>query len=137
MDEAQVISEQMAHIRQNMDHRVDVVVENAREMVDWRQFVRHNPWIIFGASVAAGYMLIPRKAKSLRPETLAVAEMMEGRPLDAKVKVKPRRRILGTAASLVGTAILRTALAAATTHATQWMQNQEALRQAAQSHARD
>lgn len=136
MDEAQLISERMAQIRQNMDHRVDTVVEKARELVDWRHFVRNNPWVVVGASVAVGFLIVPRKTRSLRPETLAVAEMMEGRPVDAKVKVRPRRRLLASAASMAGTAILRAAVAIAANHATQWMQAQEAMRQSMQEQAR-
>lgn len=132
MEEAEVICQRMAHVRQHMDHRVDDVVEKAREMVDWRQFVRHYPWLIVGASVTTGYLLVPRKTQALKPETLAVAQMMEGRPVDAQVKVRSRWRILAPLVSMAGTAILRTAVTVAAGQATQWLQTQEALRQAAQ-----
>ena len=134
MDEAEAICQRMADIRQHMDHRVDDVVGNARELVDWRQFVRRYPWLVVGASVATGYLFVPRKSQPLKPETLAVAQMMEGRNVNAKVKARSRWRVVAPLVSMAGTAILRTVVAAAAGHATQWMQAQEALRQTAEDH---
>jgi len=57
---------EMARIRRDLNGNVDEIVESAKELTDWRLFVRSYPWASVGAAAAAGYLVAPRIFRSRR-----------------------------------------------------------------------
>src|SRR4030095_2033115 len=55
------IRQRMEEIRCDLDEDVQEIVEGARDMGDWRSYVRSYPCACVGAAVVAGYLIIPRR----------------------------------------------------------------------------
>lgn len=55
------IRQRMEEVRCDLDEDVQEIVESARDMGDWRSYVRSYPWACLGAAAVAGYLLVPRR----------------------------------------------------------------------------
>jgi len=69
------IRRQMAQIRHDLHQDVSSVVGGVSEVVtevsevmDWRSVLRSHPYLLTGAAMAAGYLLVPRRAKVVTPQ---------------------------------------------------------------------
>jgi hypothetical protein len=79
-DEAERIRRQMQAIRQDMGDGVQEVVAGARQLSDWRYYVRRHPWACVGGAMALGFMIAPmrrRKKFDVSPDDL-VAQLRAG-----------------------------------------------------------
>lgn len=70
MSEIDDIRRQMAQIRHDLHQDVSSVVGGVSEVVteveeamDWRSVIRNHPYLITGAALAAGYLIVPRRTK--------------------------------------------------------------------------
>jgi ElaB/YqjD/DUF883 family membrane-anchored ribosome-binding protein len=59
--ETTAIRQRMEEVRCDLDEGVQEIVEGARDMGDWRSYVKTYPWICCGAALAAGYLIVPRR----------------------------------------------------------------------------
>ena len=55
------IRQRMEEVRCDLDEDVQEIVEGARDMGDWRSYVRSYPWVCLGAAAVAGYLIVPRR----------------------------------------------------------------------------
>lgn len=55
------IRRRMEAVRCDLDEDVQEIVEGARDMGDWRSYVRSYPWVCLGAAAVAGYLIVPRR----------------------------------------------------------------------------
>jgi hypothetical protein len=55
------IRQRMEEVRCDLDEDVQEIVEEARDMGQWRYYVRTYPWVCVGAALAAGYLIVPRR----------------------------------------------------------------------------
>jgi len=60
--DANELRDRMAHLRARMDDEVVETLEQARELRDWRTYVRRYPWLCVAAAATAGYLLVPRRS---------------------------------------------------------------------------
>jgi hypothetical protein len=65
----QAILRRMEEVRCDVDEDVQEIVEGARDMGKWRYYVRTYPWICLGAALAVGYLIVPRRAFAMQPDT--------------------------------------------------------------------
>ena len=56
------IVRQMTAIRVNLDGEVGGIVFNARQLTDWRYYVRNHPWISLLGAMGIGYFAVPGSA---------------------------------------------------------------------------
>ncbi len=61
LSEIDEIRQQMAKLRLGLHQDAAAVVGEASSAFDWKSILARRPWLTFGAAVAAGYFLIPRK----------------------------------------------------------------------------
>ncbi len=59
--ETDSLLQRMGEIRDDLDEGVQDIVEQAREMRDWRTYMNSHPWVFVGAAVAVGYIIVPRR----------------------------------------------------------------------------
>ena len=59
--ETQAIRQRMEEVRCDLDEDVQEIVEGARDMGEWRSYVRTYPWVCLGAALAVGYLIVPRR----------------------------------------------------------------------------
>ena len=75
--ETKAIRQRMEEVRCDLDQDVQGIVEGARDMRDWRSYVRSYPWVCVGAAVAVGYLLVPRRPAAMQPDAVALAELVK------------------------------------------------------------
>jgi hypothetical protein len=122
VDEAQDILRQMAAIRHELNENVEEVVQNAKELVDWRNFVRAHPWLTVSAAAAVGFLLVPRRWEGVRPDADALAELVRRDPLAVNWKPQPTRAgIVGPFVNFLAGAALRSLMTAAGHYAVRMM----------------
>ena len=124
----------MARIRHDLHEDVTGVVGGANEVMDWRAHLRAHPWLAGGIALAAGYWLVPRKARPtevVRVETVAPAPSFFGGRPSSPVPEEPKKsrpvspwRMMGWALNFAGPI----ALNAAQAYASVWLENQLGIR---------
>ena len=99
--ETKAIRQRMEEVRCDLDEDVQGIVEGARDMRDWRSYVRAYPWVCVGAAVAVGYLLVPRRPASMQPSAEAIAELVKQSRLAETPLVKARGLLLRSVGNLV------------------------------------
>ena len=65
----------MQHLRCEIDDEMENMAASARDMVDWKHYVKTYPLICFGAAVALGFLIVPKRATALRPDLATLNEL--------------------------------------------------------------
>jgi hypothetical protein len=60
-DEADRIRRLMQHVRQDMGQELKGIVLGARQLSDWRYYVKQHPWACLSAAFGLGFALMPGK----------------------------------------------------------------------------
>jgi hypothetical protein len=98
--QAEAIRQAMAELRRNLDANTKVVMNHAREMVDWRYHVRKYPSLALAAAAAVGYLVVP--AKRQPPKAGNVAQRQLGpEAANAAPQGSLAQQLAGTAARLL------------------------------------
>lgn len=109
--ESEQIREQMARIRRDLNDDVEAVVENAKELTDWRGFVRRNPLLTVGAAAAVGFLLVPNRMNIISPSADELEKLAKKNRLVVKPKADVKRQagMVSPLLNLIGGAMMRTA----------------------------
>jgi len=62
-DTIKAIQQRMQEVRRELS---EDLVTSARDIKDWRSYVRANPWLCFAAAAAVGYYLAPKGSAIVR-----------------------------------------------------------------------
>ena len=93
--ETEAIRQRMELVRCDLDEDVQEIVEGARDMSDWRYYVKTYPWICLGGALVAGYLIVPGALGALASVAAS-----------ASAKGGARGKLL----SLIGNLVMRSAL---------------------------
>lgn len=77
------VRRQMAQIRQRLHQDMQGVVAGAEAASDWKHYVRLYPWASLGAAILVGYLVIPRKRRSVTKTAEKAAEAAVSRIAEA------------------------------------------------------
>src|SRR5215212_5967051 len=78
------IRQRMDQVRCDLDEDVQGIVEGARDMGQWRHYLKSYPWLGAGLALAAGYLIVPRRAVGMLQSTQTLADLAsQGRSLVA------------------------------------------------------
>lgn len=109
-DEAERIRRQMQNVRQEMGHEVHAVVERAKELSDWRYYVRQHPWICAGSALALGFLAMPsRRKQSLGPDVQRLISQLNKHGLTVAASKAAPGGLLAQALAMAGPIVLRNA----------------------------
>jgi hypothetical protein len=72
--ETQAILRRMAEVRCDLDEGAREIAESARDLLEWRRYVKDYPWICVGAACAIGYAIVPRRRLGLRKVNRTLAD---------------------------------------------------------------
>ncbi len=64
----------MQQIRGDIDQGLEEMVESARIMADWRHYVKAYPWVCLGTAVALGFLIVPKRCTTLRPDVATLTQ---------------------------------------------------------------
>lgn len=112
-EQAEAIRREMATIRCDLHDDVHDVVETARDMADWRFYVRRYPWVAAAAAAALGFLIVPPRLEVTTPDPGTLAELAKQNRLVVRPRAEGRPQG-GVAAKIVGflaKAAVRSALA--------------------------
>jgi hypothetical protein len=96
-DETKVIRQRMEVVRRDLDQDVQEIVEGARDLRDWRSYVKSYPWVCAGAALAVGYLIVPRHRVAMQPDAETLAELVKR----SHLATTPPRTPIGMARDLL------------------------------------
>ena len=105
--ETTAIRQRMEEVRCDLDEDVQEIVEGARDMSDWRSYVRTYPWACLGAALAVGYLIVPRLSVGMQPDTQTPAALAHQSRLLAASYLPPKGSARGILLALVGDLVMR------------------------------
>mgnify|MGYP003382146581 CR=1 FL=1 len=120
--EYEAIQREMAIARREMYAGARDVVTNAKELTDWRHYVREYPWLSIGAAFAVGYIVISPIARTIISTR---SRRREDFPERDRKPVKEQASWTSSALSFVSSTALRLAMAYAGQHLGNWLTSQE------------
>jgi hypothetical protein len=90
-DEIEDIRREMARLRLNLYRDVSEVVAVAEAVSDWRNLVRLHPWAFLVGAFGLGFLLVPRRRRSIRATAEAAATVAAAKmKASAGVPMLPR-----------------------------------------------
>jgi hypothetical protein len=104
--ETKAIRQRMEEVRCDLDKDVQGIVEGARDMRDWRSYVRTYPWVCVGAALAVGYWTVPRRHVALQPNA-ETGELVEQSRLAQTPLVTPLGKARGLLLRCVGNLVMQ------------------------------
>lgn len=116
--DAETIRLEMANVRETLDDSVSEIVTNARNLADWRYYVKAAPWGAIGAAVAAGYFIVPRRIQIVQPDADEIAKLAKRHQIVVEHKARAEAK-QGGPAQLVMTMLANAMLRAATAYVSQ------------------
>jgi hypothetical protein len=83
-DDVERIRQQMQHVRQDMGEGVQEVVHGARQLSDWKYYVRKHPWACVGSAFALGFLATPARRRILsgNVDIAQIVEQLKQQGLD-------------------------------------------------------
>lgn len=126
-DEAQKILAEMEMVRREVDEDVDDLVDVAKQMTDWRYYVRNYPWLCVGGAALVGYFAIPRRIEVIRPDPDDIEELAKRRKLvvDPSNEKKVKSGVSGQLFNFLSSLALRGLITYGTAQATRLFQSAE------------
>lgn len=117
-DDADALRLRMASVRGTLDENVHELVENARNLTDWRYYVKAAPWGAVGAAAAIGYFIVPRKIQIVQPDADEIAKLAKRHQIVVEHAAKAEAK-QGGPAQLVMTMLANAMLRAVTAYVSQ------------------
>ena len=112
--DASEIQQRMALLRTGMQYEAAEVTRKAKEAANWKYYVRRFPLACFGASVVAGYLLVPARKQIVRPSQEQLQELARQQKLQFKPtnrEKEEKKSLAQKAALMVGTMAARAVMA--------------------------
>ena len=110
---AEDIRHQMTLVRNDIDEDVGDLVESAKSLMDWRDYVRSYPLASAGLACALGTVLIPSKKETpVKADASELASLLKNQKLTVatNAKVKQRDSIAATLVATVAGTLMRAAV---------------------------
>ncbi|HYO24456.1 MAG TPA: hypothetical protein VEQ85_05855 [Lacipirellulaceae bacterium] len=76
-DDAERIRQQMQHVRRDMDAGMQDIKLGAKQLSDWRYYVRQHPWACVGSAFALGFLVTPARRKMLPGANVDMKALVE------------------------------------------------------------
>ena len=130
-NEIDEIRKSMARIRRELHEDVRGVVESAEAVTDWKHWIRDYPWASAAAALAIGYLVVPRRRKTVKPAEVAQAVAAQIQPVvqqavaPAPEPKKKGRGLIGAGLGLLAPIALRAAQNYATHFVSNWIAGQQ------------
>ncbi|TVS12777.1 MAG: hypothetical protein EA424_22280 [Planctomycetaceae bacterium] len=89
---AERIQRRMNELRGQLDNDVEEVVDSAKELTDWRTYVRRYPWACVGLAAVIGYLVVPSRLELESPDVDTLLELAQQNKLVVDANPPPRKR---------------------------------------------
>ena len=111
---AEDLRREMASVRSSLASDVEQVTANARDLTDWKYYVKQHPLPLAAAAAAFGYLMVPRETKVVRPSPETLRRMAKNKKVyisNKPQKASKDRNMLDRALSIGGAFAARAATA--------------------------
>ena len=109
--DADQIQAQMRELRADLRDDVRDIVVKAHEMADLGNYVRAYPWLCVGAALAAGFLIVPQRTVTVKPDAEALIELARRHKLVVKTEdnqpTKKRGGLIAQLLSLAAATLLQ------------------------------
>jgi hypothetical protein len=105
--ETYAIRQRMEEVRCDLDEDFQEIVEGARDMGDWRSYVKAYPWACLGAALTVGYLIVPRRPVGKQLGAEAIAELVNQSHVPAASQLPAKGNLRGMLLAFLGTLVLR------------------------------
>jgi ElaB/YqjD/DUF883 family membrane-anchored ribosome-binding protein len=124
---ADQLRREMAMVRRELNADIKGVTAQAKELTDWRKYVKHAPWISIGIAAAAGFMVVPRKLdlETVDLNTIAKLAKQHRIVVESQPKAAAKAGLGSTLFGLISTTVLRAAIGIGTQKITELMSSQQ------------
>ena len=103
---AESVRARMQRLRCEIDGDVEDMAASARTMVDWKHYVKSYPWMCLGAAVALGFLIVPKRSKTINADLGTPTELAKTSHLVVKPAPTAARGLVDTlVATVVGIAV--------------------------------
>lgn len=124
LNEAEKIQAEMRQVRTELHQDVKEVVASARDMTDWRQYVRTSPWLCVGAAAALGYFMVPGRTVVMKPDAQDLKELVKAQKLVVNTDSRPKQGIVGTVLNMALGTLLQGGMALASQQFDEFLKRQ-------------
>ncbi len=107
------ICRRMEAIRRTAGEEVDVIVQSAKTLSDWRYYVKNHPLLLAGAAAGLGFLLVPRKkaaAATAPDDAKELIELLKKHHVSGVTVEGPPSGLLKTVAGIATPFLIRTAM---------------------------
>lgn len=118
--ETQAILRRMEEVRCDLDEAAQEIAESARDLGEWRHYVKNYPWISVGIACTIGYVTVPRRRVSFREVNRSLDELVDHSRLQTKTNPRSTGSIHSSVLKLAGNLLWRSALSFATRKSVQY-----------------
>jgi hypothetical protein len=103
----------MRQVRCELGEDMQGIVDNARVMTDWRQYIRSYPWVCVGVAALAGFLIVPRRPEIIQPDPKDLAKLVKSRHIVVKAEQQAPagKSVAGSLASTLGGLLLQGGMA--------------------------
>jgi len=118
--ETQAILRRMEEVRCDLDEGAQEIAESARDMGEWRHYVKTYPWVSVGAACVIGYAIIPRRRLRYRKVNRTLDELVDHSRLLTQAHPTSTIGVRNSVLMFAGNLLWRNALSFATRQAIQY-----------------
>ncbi|MDB5353139.1 MAG: hypothetical protein JWN86_4386 [Planctomycetota bacterium] len=137
-NDVEKIRREMAQIRQRLHQDMQGMVAGAEAASDWKHYVRQYPWAALAVTLVGGFLLVPRKRRSVSKTAEKAAEaavakisgvIENGQAAAQATETKAKEKksgLLGGAFGLLSPFLIRAAQGYALSYVENWIAQQQA-----------
>jgi hypothetical protein len=118
-DEAERIRHEMQNVRQDMGQEVHGIVRGAKQLSDWKYYVRQHPWACVAGAFTLGFMATPARKQLWRGDAAKMLEHLRSSgvlPAAASGAAAPAGGVMGAVLAMAGPFVLKNAAAMLARH---------------------
>lgn len=106
---AEEIRQEMSNVRRDLSLNYGEVVDNARDMADWRYYVRNYPWASLGAAAALGYLVVPNRVEIISPSAEELVKLADKNRLvvERQPTAEPKSGVAGALFTMMANLLVR------------------------------
>jgi hypothetical protein len=72
---AKSVRARMQQLRCEIDGDVEDMAASARNVVDWKHYVKTYPWVCLGTAAALGFLIVPKRSAVMHPDLASLTEL--------------------------------------------------------------
>jgi hypothetical protein len=108
---ADAVRARTQQLRCEIDGDMEDVSASARTMVDWKHYVKTHPWVCFGAAVALGFLIVPKRSRAINADLATPTELVKTGHLVVKPAPTAARGLVDALVATVVSIAIREATA--------------------------